>query len=306
VSHKSEPADTAELPMLRPSHLERPTTLSSRVRVDLAGLSDRGRTRPNNEDHYLLARFSRIMEPLGTNLGAAILAPFEETGYCLVVADGMGGMAAGEVASGLALTAGINLILNNPKWGLQTDEKTIREVLERARDRMRVIDTVLSEKARSEPALRGMGTTLTGAYSVGAELFLWHIGDSRAYLFRGGKLHRLTRDHTLAQALADCGQIPQEEVPTHRLRHVLTRALGGHGGDVEAEVQHLRLADGDSLLLCTDGLTEPVPAEQLADVLGRAGPAEAACRALIERALENGGSDNVTAVVARYAIPADA
>jgi serine/threonine protein phosphatase PrpC len=148
-----------------------------------------------------------------------------------------------------------------------------------------------------------MGTTLTVACSVGADLVLYYVGDSRAYLFRQGKLHRLTRDHTLAQHLADEGCIAQEEIATHRSRHVLTRALGQSGGEVEAELQHLRLANGDRLLLCTDGMTDMVPDARIAEVLCGLDRSHEACRALIDLALAAGGRDNVTVVLARYAIP---
>jgi protein phosphatase len=271
--------------------------------VDLGALSHPGKVRPNNEDHYLVLRSSRAMVTLMTNLpDGQVPERFEQTGYALVVADGMGGMAAGELASSLALSIGLNLALDDPKWSLRITEKEVRERLETFRRRVRQIDYLVTERARADPALTGMGTTLTGAYSIGADLFLFHVGDSRVYLFRGGKLLRLTSDHTLAQALADAGHITPQEVPTHRLRHVLTRAVGVHGGQVEAEIQHLPLADGDRVLLCTDGLTEMATEDEIADVLRRVEPSAEACRALVDLALEGGGRDNVTVALARYSI----
>jgi protein phosphatase len=178
--------------------------------------------------------------------------------------------------------------------------------MERVSQRFRQIDDLLTQRARADASLHGMGTTLTAAISVGADLFLFHVGDSRVYLLRQGDLHRLTRDHTLAQALADAGRIAPDEVSTHHARHILTKFIGGHGGRVDAEVQHFALADGDRLLLCTDGLTEMVADDQIADVLRRVEDADAACQALIDLALEGGGRDNVTVVLARYAIPEEA
>jgi serine/threonine protein phosphatase PrpC len=260
--------------------------------------------RANNEDHFIMARYSRSAETLDTNLPkGSVPKLFEEKAYALVVADGMGGMAAGEIASSLALSAGMNLSLHNPKWTLRMSEDEAREYLERARQRVRQVDRVVSEKADTHPDLAGMGTTLTGAYSVGADLFLFHDGDSRAYLFRDGKLERLTRDHTMAQALADVGIIDPEEVKTHRLHHVLTKAVGGHGGEVEADLDHRQLLDGDRLLLCTDGLTEMVEAAKIADALQQNERSEDACRVLVDLALAGGGRDNVTVVLARYTIP---
>jgi serine/threonine protein phosphatase PrpC len=300
--------DTVELPpVVIPEETQPPPQTSSRVTVDVAALSHAGKVRPNNEDHFILARFSRSAETLDTNLPkGSVPKHFHEKAYALVVADGMGGMAAGEIASSLALSAGMNLSLHNPKWTLRMSEDEAREYMERARQRMRQVDRVVSDKANEDPDLAGMGTTLTGAYSVGADLFLFHVGDSRAYLFRGGKLERLTHDHTMAQALADVGIIDPEEVKTHRLHHVLTKAVGIHGGEVEADLEHRQLMDGDRLLLCTDGLTEMVEAAKIAEALRQHERSEDACRVLVDLALEGGGRDNVTVVVARYTIPDDA
>jgi protein phosphatase len=171
-------------------------------------------------------------------------------------------------------------------------------------ERFRKIKDVFVEGAKAEPALAGMSTTLTLAVSVGANLIIAHVGDSRAYLFRGGKAHRLTRDQTMAQALADAGTIRPEQVATHPTRHVLTGAITTQEGEILAELQHLRLSDGDQILLCSDGLTEMASDEAIAGTLDRAGSAARACRALVDLALEGGGGeDDVTVVLARYRIP---
>jgi PPM family protein phosphatase len=297
--------DTVELPpVVLPEETQPPQPFSSLVKVDVGALSHPGKVRPNNEDHYLVVRYSRSAKTLLTNLPeGSVPERFDEVAYGLVVADGMGGMAAGEVASSLALTVGMNLSLHHPKWALRMSEDEAREYMERARQRIRQVDRVLSEKAHADPDLAGMGTTLTGGYSLGADLFLCHVGDSRAYLFRSGKLSRLTRDHTMAQALADVGLIAPDEVKTHRLHHVLTKALGSSGGEVEADMQHLELQDGDRLLLCTDGLTEMVEGARIAEALRQHEGSEDACRVLVDLALEGGGRDNVTVVLAHYTIP---
>jgi PPM family protein phosphatase len=274
------------------------------VNVDLGALTHPGKVRPKNEDHFLAARFGRSLLTLRTNLPAgAVPDRFDDVGYVLVVADGVGGSSAGEVASSLAIAAGINLTLKAPKWNMVMSAEEVREHLDKMPHRFRQIDQILTERARSDASLVGMSTTFTGTYSIGADLFLYHVGDSRAYLFRQRRLFQLTRDHTTAQALADAGWIAPEEVATHRLRHVLTRSLGGRGGNVEVEVQHSQLADGDRLLLCTDGLTEMVPDARIAEVLARTEPSQEACGALVDLALDAGGKDNVTVVLARYSIP---
>jgi protein phosphatase len=302
-------ADTVEIESpaqaVRPAPAERPRPFSSLVGVDLGARTDRGRVRPNNEDHYLVLRADRALETLRTSLPEGDLPEkFEEVGYILIVADGMGGAAAGEVASKQAIHLVVNLLLSRAKWHQKIAPNEVPEVLERMSRHVRRVDAALMEQARAEPALHGMGTTLTAAYSSGADLFVAHVGDSRAYLYRRGKLHQLTRDHTMAQHLADAGLIRQEEVAHHRLRHVLTNVMGGPG-EVTVDVEHLRLFDGDVLLLCSDGLTEMVEDGKIAAVLAEQVSSEAACEALVGLALERGGKDNVTVLVARYKLPQD-
>jgi protein phosphatase len=139
--------------------------------------------------------------------------------------------------------------------------------------------------------------------SLGPDLTVIHVGDSRVYLLRQGALHQLTRDHTRAQELADLGAIPAGDIATHRLRHVLTQAIGIREVGGEPEVGRFRLADGDRLLLCTDGLNEMVDDAAIAAELGRNRSAAEICQALIDLALVQGGHDNVTIVVAGYRIP---
>jgi protein phosphatase len=273
------------------------------VHADVSGWSHAGKVRPNNEDHFYVARFGRFLETLATNV-PELSKPSrsEEIGYGATVADGMGGHAAGEVASKLAITTFLNLVLGTPDWILRLDDELLpQEIKRRAVERFGQIQTVMAEHALADPRLEGLGTTL--AISLGQELFLAHLGDSRAYLLRQGKLYQLTRDHTLVQELVDRGALTPQQGASSRLRHVLTKSLGGHGEPVTPDVQELVLEDGDCLLLCTDGLTDMVAEPQIAAILGSAATAEGACHELIDQALAGGGKDNVTAVVARYAIP---
>ena len=147
-----------------------------------------------------------------------------------------------------------------------------------------------------------MGTTLTAAYTVGPEAFIGHVGDSRAYLYHAGQLTQVTRDHTLAQDCVDAGM----PVPSRSWHHRLTNCLGANDAPLRVEFHHLSLADDDQLLLCTDGLTDMVSDEEIAHHLGRDAHPHEIASALVDRALEGGGRDNVTAVVARYRIPAEA
>jgi protein phosphatase len=272
----------------------------SLLQVDVAAVSDPGRVRKNNEDHFLVGRLGRSLELLQTNLPEGDLPPrYEESGWFFVVADGMGGAEAGEVASRIAIEAGLFHHLARPAWFFEGDGDAAARVLERMRDLIDRVQGDVLRVARSDQSLAGMGTTLTAAYLTGANLFLAHVGDSRAYLFRRGRLIQLTRDQTVVQQLVDQGSIGPEAAAKHPLRHVLAHAIGaGDGAPLAAELQHLGLGDGDRLLICSDGVTEAIDDGGLAEILGRPQSAREACDAVLAQALANGGPDNTTAIVA--------
>ena len=275
---------------------------SAMVEVDLAARSHQGHVRDSNEDHYLAVRISRCLEIALTNLREDVLPKrYDETAYGMLVADGMGGQAAGEVASSTALLRLLDLVAQTPDWIMRMDQPENAEtVMRRLTRRFRQIDEELRDQGEANLSFHGMGTTLTVAATLGADLFLGHIGDSRAYLMRGEKLHQLTKDHTLAQALIDAGIATAKDTVTRAMKHVLTAALGTTGEPSDPEVQRLHLSDGDQLLLCTDGLTEMVSDNDIAAVLADANSSAAACQGLINLALAGGGRDNITVVLARY------
>jgi protein phosphatase len=298
-------ADTLEIRLAKAlSRPPEPDTGSARVQVDIAAQTHQGLVRSANEDHHLVMRFGRTLETLLTSLPAD-QAPVraEEAGYGLLVADGVGGAAAGERASRLALSTLVGLILNTPDWILSEDAEDTERVIQRLADRYRRIHEVLLDQGLGDSRLWGMGTTMTVAGSLGASVVIGHIGDSRAYLFRGGTLHQLTRDHTWAQTLVEMGRLSAEEAARHPMRHVLIRSLGGRERNVEGDFQRAWLADGDQLLLCTDGLTDMVDDAAIASLLGGAATSNDACQALVAAALEKGGKDNVTVALARYRFP---
>jgi protein phosphatase len=283
-----------------------PGPSSSSVRADLAGLSHPGKVRSNNEDNFLVIRFGRFLQTMLTSLPDGHLAPeYEDSGYGIAVADGIGGTAAGEVASRLAITLLVNLVLETPDWIMRHDEPYADEVAARAARRFDLVNQSIIERARREPWLTGMGTTLTMACSLGTNLLIAHVGDSPAYLYRGGELHRLTRDHTVAQQMADHSSLPLEMIPP-RYHHVLTHAIGIQETGSEPDIERFQLADGDRLLLCTDGLTDMVDEPTIAAELHRRASSDEACQALIDLALERGGRDNVTVVLAGYRIEKEA
>jgi protein phosphatase len=279
---------------------------SAEVQIDVAALSDPGKVRPNNEDHFLVVRFHRAMQTVLTNLPDSLIpVRAEEVGYGMVVADGMGGMAAGEIASQLAIRTLINLALATPDWVMRQGQPEIERVMQRMAERYQRVNEALRAESRVDARLSGMGTTMTLACNIGSELVLSHVGDSRAYLVRNGAHYRMTHDHTLVQELVDRGMVRPEHAATHPLRHVLSRCLGGDGGEIEAEVQSVPLADADQLLLCTDGLTDMVDETTIGAILRSAPSAQDACQQLVSLALHNGGKDNVTVVLARFRISAE-
>ena len=280
-----------------------PLVSSSLVEVDLAALSDRGKVRFRNDDHYLVGRADRVLEPLLTNL-AGELAPvrFGETAYGMLVADGMGGTDAGAVASRMAISTFVHLVLATPDWIMRPDERQSQRVMWRMAERFRKIHSAVVELSQKNPDLSGMGTTLTLACSAGRDLIIAHVGDTRVYLFRQGHLLQLTRDHTLAQELADIGMIRPEEIASHQSHYFLTDAIGS-SGQGKAEVQLAKLMDGDCLLLCTDGLTEMVEDAAIESILRLIESPSEVCHLLVDLALARGGNDNITVVLARYRIP---
>ena len=277
-----------------------------RARVTFGAATHPGKVRANNEDQFLVSRLAKSMHICKTSLAGDGKTFFsEEEGYMMVVADGMGGAAAGERASALAVESVERFVLNTFKWFLHLGGKEENTLYAELREGLERADRAVLSLARSEPGLHGMGTTLTMAYSVGPDLYVVHAGDSRAYLFREGELHQLTSDHTLVQVLVQGGAITPEAAKHHKMRNIVTNVIGGPREGVHAEIHKLIVDDGDTLLICSDGLTEPVPDAMIAEILAANPDPEDACAQLIARALERGGPDNVTAIVARYRLGND-
>jgi serine/threonine protein phosphatase PrpC len=292
--------DTTPLPRIATAGSGPKGQQSRQVAVDLGAASHPGLVRPNNEDSYLVARAERSLQTLLTNLPAGdVPGRASEQSFGLAVADGMGGQSAGEVASRVALRAVIEHVIATADWIMRDAAANSDRIEQRIVERFEAADRAVQEQARRNPRWAGMGTTMTLAVSSDAQLFLGHVGDSRAYLLRDGRLQVLTRDHSFAQTLADTGTISQEQVATHHLRNMLVRHIGGQATPID--VRHLRLQSGDQLLLCTDGLTDLVDLPAIEGVLQTASRAQAACEDLVGAALAAGGKDNVTVLVARYA-----
>ena len=225
--------------------------------------TDPGLVRPNNQDLAL------------------------EAGSLWAVADGMGGHAGGEVAARTAVDA------LAASFGRDPSPAGLAEAVRQA-------NRAVWEKGRSDPQLRGMGTTMTAAalVTVGGDqrLALVNVGDSRAYQLRQGQLTQLTIDHSVAQEMLDSGELGEAEAGSSMYRHILTRALGA-GPEVEVDEHQVAISTGDRILLCSDGLVNEVSEEEIAQVLAEVPDPKQAASRLVALARDNGGSDNITAVV---------
>jgi protein phosphatase len=275
--------------------------LAARVTIAVGARTHPGKVRARNEDQFLVARLLKSMEVCRSSLpdnGSRLFS--EEVGYLLVVADGMGGAAAGEHASALAVATVEDFTLNTLKWFLHLGGAEEHTLLAELREAVERADREVIRRAQSDPRLHGMGTTLTMAYSVANDLFIAHAGDTRAYLLRDGRLDRVTHDHTLVQLLVDHGSMSEEEARRHKRRNVVTNVVGGPGPGVHADIHKVQVRPDDTLLLCSDGLSEPVDEPTIAGVLGQFTDPQAACDRLVDLALQQGAPDNVTAVVAHY------
>jgi protein phosphatase len=274
-------------------------------RVDAAARSHPGRVRKRNEDHFVFGRFGRFVEIGGTNLPPdSPVVRREEAAFYAMVADGMGGRAGGDEASRRAIEISYLLQLARRDWILRPAPEDLPELLRRMDEHLQEVDRRLARHAGSKPGLEGMRTTLTACAILGEVLVVGHVGDSRAYLFRRGKLHPLTRDQTMARLLADLGEIESREIDSHHLSHVLTQAVGA-GEELAVDVRHLPIREGDRLLLASDGLAAVASEAEVERLMAASPEPEEAADRLLELALDRGAPDNVTLLVARVtAVPA--
>jgi protein phosphatase len=278
-----------------------------RERVDarFAALSDAGRVRQNNEDQFLVVKRERTRQVLLTSLPRESLPETVDTAYTFAVADGLGGRDFGELASFLALRTGWLLGAQELNWSVRVTDREAEQLHRKAEIFFKLIHRVLQQAALDDPRKSGMGTTLTLAYSAGPDLFVLHAGDSRAYIFRDDKLKRLTRDHTMSQLLVDAGMAEEGSDLARRTKRVLVNCLGGNELGVDVDFIEQPLHNGDRVLLCSDGLTDMIDDARIAQTLSSHADPDAACRALLDAALEQGGKDNITVVLAEYQIKGD-
>lgn len=265
------------------------------------GLSHGGAKNAVDEDCFFLGRFDRSLEPILTNLRHSPGSGWQHTvGYVAIVADGMGGLGVGEVASQTSVATLLDLVLETPDWIMRYDEERLAaEVSRRITTRLQQVDGMLDSMGGRRVSGAEIGSTVTILATVPPYGIVAHVGNSRAYLVRAGTLYRLTTDHTVGPLVADAGLLNASAAATPPALDAARRALGVGTGDLAPDVQRLRLESGDRVLLCTDGLTETLSDDELRDlIVGTESPA-VACKQLVALAVERGAPDNVTAVLGR-------
>ncbi|KLU03091.1 Protein serine/threonine phosphatase PrpC, regulation of stationary phase [Rhodopirellula islandica] len=277
--------------------------MNKEAQIHAAGRTDVGQRRGDNQDQFLIAELRKSMQIHSTSL------PLDKestlfggrSGQLLVVADGMGGHAAGRRASNLAIDHLIAQLLNNVHWFLHLDEDHDEAFIESLKALLQQTHTKLLSESKGTAEHRGMGTTLTLSYIVWPRMYVVHAGDSRCYLIRNGKCKQLTTDHTLAKQLVDAGGMKPEDEAGSRWSNVLWNVLGGHGrNDLIAEVHRVELEENDTVVLCSDGLTRYIDEAALLSVVNQYGDdIEAMTDHLITLANGAGGVDNITVVVSR-------
>lgn len=272
------------------------------MQLEIAVKSDVGRVRRGNEDNFLLLNIES--EQFETGGSSQVSAEFPihgqgKNGVVLAVSDGMGGALAGEVASQMAVEIVRDILLEqDPEITLapEAKESLVKQLYFATLQANRQIH----RKGRTDPQFNGMGATFTCAALVGDEVFILQIGDSRAYLLRGNNIHQVTKDQSLVQQLIDSHQILPEEAERHALRNVILQALGAQSEIYPIGIVFEPRRD-DVLLLCSDGLSNKLPANDLLDIVKRFGnDLSKTCDELVREANNRGGEDNITVILARF------
>jgi protein phosphatase len=274
------------------------------VGVDVCGRSDIGRVRRTNQDQFLVAALHKVIDIHDTSLPESYRDRFDSGARALLflVADGVGGGPGGEIASSLTLDAIMKYVTNSMRCFYKLDQVATTDLMQELASSIQESHIRVRAESQHDPAKAGMATTVTMAHVLWPRAYIVHIGDSRCYRLRGGQLHQVTRDQTVSQALVDSGVMTAEQAAVSPYSNMLTQAVGG-SDEVEPALSHLDLETGDILLMCTDGLTKHVPTTTIGRILQDYPSADAAADALVEAALAGGGTDNVTALVARFVVP---
>jgi len=255
-----------------------------------------GLRRSENQDHYLILRRTRTQQLLFTNMPTEHLSLPTDEAHAMAVADGMGGHHGGSLASEIALRAAWDLAGRSISWVMKLEDLETAELTERIEGFVYLMQQAFAQEYTINPEFGDSGTTFTAAYFVGSFAAVAQIGDSPCFMWRDGTMRRLSRDHTIEQEFISAGVAPEI---AGKFSHMLTRCLGYESHNARPDIHFVRLKPGDQILICTDGLTDMVSDTHIAECIDNAKSAQFACDALIKLALDGGGRDNVTAVLAR-------
>ncbi|HEU4997199.1 MAG TPA: Stp1/IreP family PP2C-type Ser/Thr phosphatase [Gemmatimonadaceae bacterium] len=272
-------------PVNQPDHSE--------ILVQVFGRTDVGRTREHNEDAFVVADLSTNDASLQPSVRAHRAG---DKGSLFMVADGMGGAAAGEIASQMA----IEIVLKELRENWLTLEQPSTEAFARClKKAAQTANQVIHGYATSHQEYRGMGTTATIAGLLADTLYLAQVGDSRGYIVRDGVATQITKDQSLMQKLIEAGELTEEEAAQSERRNIILQALGPEA-TIKVDLTFQRLRRGDALVLCSDGLSGQVPKDEIARIVTGEKDLVGACRQLIDKANEAGGPDNITVIIARF------
>jgi len=275
-----------------------PTPSAGDVIVQVCGRTDVGRTREHNEDAFVIADFSSrdAAAPTPVPLVEERLYTLGPRGALFMVADGMGGAAAGEVASAMAVEIVLGRMriewLAEPSVTAESFMRSIKRATKSANEQIHTYAVRHSE-------YRGMGTTATIAGVLGDTLYLAQVGDSRAYLVRDGVARQITKDQSLMQKLIEAGELTEEEAAHSERRNIILQAIGPEP-TIKVDLTHQVIRRGDTLVLCSDGLSGQISAQDIAAVVTSGRALRDICDALIDRANGAGGPDNITVIVAQF------
>lgn len=261
------------------------------ILVTVRARSDLGRTRDHNEDFFAIADLGA-----GRDLTRGGPHRLDGAGSVFLVADGMGGAAAGEIASAMA---GNSIVRHFKELWASEPTRTPERFVALLRTAVEHANAELHGFARDHPEVRGMGTTATVAGVFEGTLYLAQVGDSRAYLVRGGEATQLTKDQSLMQRLVDAGEMTEEEAAQSERRNIILQALGPDP-KIRVDLTRQELQRGDILVICSDGLSGPVKREEIGETIRTSPTLDEACERLIALANERGGPDNITVVAARF------
>lgn len=265
--------------------------------IDVFGLTHVGEIREVNEDQFFISLLTKSMEVMQTSLEdqRRFDAVSNSSAYLLIVADGVGSVGGGRVASNLAVETVGELIAQTTNCYYNFDVEQEHEFLSQLESTIRRTHEVV--RAQFSTKGKGPATTLTMVALVWPRAYLIHVGDSRCYYLHGNRLRQITQDQTMGAMMVDQGVMSEEQVRRSSLDNILSSAIGG---EIDPSVGLVDLDMADTLLLCTDGLTKHVSDDRIKEFLEAGGSSESIAQNLLQAALDGGGSDNVTIIVAKH------